>query len=245
MPFTVSDRAVERSARRMTVALGEDIRRLREDAGVTRAELARAAGVDASYLRRIEAGTVMPSAETVVRLSLALGADPSLRLYPSTGSPIRDRHQAAIASALLASLHPRWRAYPEVAVRRPARGWIDLGLHDAVEPTFIATEIQSDLRRLEQLVRWSQAKADSLPSWDGWAHLGGELAISRLLLIRETRANRSIVATAGPLLRAAYPANGHVALESLTRGDSWPGPALLWAARDRRRPGTYRLVVRS
>lgn len=244
MPFTITERAVERVARRIITGLAEELRRLREDAGVTRAELARAAGIDERYLARIEDGIARPSIEIITRLSLALGADPVFRLYPSTGSPIRDRHQVAIASALIAMLHPRWHPYPEVAVQRPARGWIDIGLHESVQEVFAATEIQSELRRLEQLLRWSTAKADSLPSWEGWPHLGAEVEITRLLVIRETRTNRSVAAVAGPLLRAAYPGNPHAALESLTRGGPWPGPSILWAVRGRTGKGPYRIAVR-
>ena len=123
---------------------GADVERLRLDAGLPRARLADAAGVDDSYMRRVEQGTVSPSIETYARLAAALGADLAVRLYPNTGPAVRDRHQAGILEALLASKHARWHAYPEVAVRRPSRGWIDLVLHDARERTIVATEIQSD-----------------------------------------------------------------------------------------------------
>jgi transcriptional regulator with XRE-family HTH domain len=244
MAYRIPARAIERLVQRLVSGLGEDLRRLREDAGVSRAALARAAGLDASYVARIENGTASPSIETAARLILALGADPAFRLYPATGSPIRDRHQTPIASALVDALHPRWRPYAEINVHRPARGWIDLGLLDTARPCVVATEIQSEMRRVEQLLRWSRAKADSLPSWDGWTHLGGGTLISQLLVIRETRANRLVAAAAAPLLRTAYPANPHAALESLTRGFPWPGSAILWAVRDRGNAGMYRIAVR-
>ena len=63
-------------------------------------------------------------------------------------------------------------AFTEVAVHRPSRGWIDAVLHEPRERLVVASELQSELRRLEQMVRWQAAKADSLPSWDGWPHLG-------------------------------------------------------------------------
>jgi hypothetical protein len=50
VPNRAFDRAVARMVRQSMSSLGSDILRLREDAGVTRAMLARAAGVDASYL---------------------------------------------------------------------------------------------------------------------------------------------------------------------------------------------------
>ena len=84
---------------------------------------------------------------------------------------------------------------------------------------FIATEIQSELRRLEQLVRWSEAKAAALPSWEGWPHLGEHVAVSRLLVVRDTRTNRDIAATFRRLLRTAYPSEPEDALAALV-GDA-------------------------
>jgi hypothetical protein len=43
-----------RAATQLHRGLGEDVRRFREDAGVSRRQLSEAAGVDAAYLRRIE-----------------------------------------------------------------------------------------------------------------------------------------------------------------------------------------------
>lgn len=240
LPF---ERAVVRRVRASFSGFGLEVRRLREDAGLSRAELARAIGIDASYLAEIEVGKASPSLETCTRLSLGLGADLPLRLYPTTGSPVHDRHQAPIAESLLQLLHPRWRAFSEIAVRRPSRGWIDLGLHDGRAAILVATEIQSDLRRLEQLIRWSEDKAAALPSWDGWTSLGGEPTISRLLIVRETRTNRAVAAEFRHLLRTSYPANGADVLNSLLGEEAWPGAALVWAARDRHGRG-YRLVAR-
>jgi transcriptional regulator with XRE-family HTH domain len=236
--------AARRVARRALTAFGADVYRLRTDAGVPRNHLARVAGIDQSYLARIEKGTADPSSETRARIALALGADLSERLYPNTGPAIRDRYQAPIAEAILAITHPRWHRFAEVAVRQPSRGWIDLALHDPPQQVLVATEIQSDLRRLEQLIRWSTAKADSLPSWDGWTHLGS-VTVSRLLVVRDTRATRQAVDAFRRLLRTAYPGDGREALESLTGVVAWPGAALLWAVPDRARPGAYRIVARA
>jgi transcriptional regulator with XRE-family HTH domain len=138
-----------RAAERTHRSLGEDLRRLRADAGLSLRALAVAAGVDPAFLGRIEDGVARASIETYARLSVALGADLAARLYPTTGPTIRDRHQARILEALLGKLHHRWRAYPEVAVRHPARGWIDVVLHESTVGIVLAVEIQSQLSRLE------------------------------------------------------------------------------------------------
>jgi transcriptional regulator with XRE-family HTH domain len=227
---TAARRLVERWSR----DVGDEVRRLREDAGIGRATLAREAGVDVAFVCRIEDGVERPSTETLIRLGLVLGADYRSHLYPNTGPAIRDRHQARILEALLEALHPRWATFTEIAVRRPSRGWIDAGLHDASAALFIATELQSELRRLEQLIRWSADKAASLPSWDGWDRLGGEPRIDRLLIVRRTRATRAVAAEFERQLRVAYPAHPDDALAALTGTGPWVGPALVWSVIDSR-----------
>ena len=119
-----------------------------------------------------------PRHETYARLAAALGADLASRVYPQTGPRIHDRHQVRMAEVVIGALHSRWRVTPEVAVRRPVRGWIDLALEDPARQLVVATELESDLRRIEQLIRWSAEKADAIG------------AGSRLLVVRWTRANR-------------------------------------------------------
>jgi transcriptional regulator with XRE-family HTH domain len=227
-------RASARMAARLHRGLAEDIDRLRTDAGLTVAALSRAAGVDRGYLHRVLAGTERPSHETYARLAVAVGADLVSRLYPDTGPLVRDRHQARILEALLRAVHPRWQVHTEVAVRRPSRGWIDAVLHDPREGMAVAVEIQSELRRLEQVVRWSAEKAASLPSWDGWASVGADTRISNLLVVRRTRASKAAASAFVGQLRVAYPAHPDDALAALTGTAPWPGAALIWSVIDGR-----------
>jgi transcriptional regulator with XRE-family HTH domain len=228
-----------RSAAAVRGRLAEDTRRLLEDAGISQAQLARASGVPESFLSRILAGQAHPSIETYARLATAMGADLAARIYPNTGPALHDRHQARILEALLAGLGPNWQAHTEVAVRRPDRGWIDAVLHERTQSVAVATEIESELRRLEQQVRWASAKAEALPSWPGWPSLAAP-AISRLLIVRWTRSTRQIVRSFPRQLAIAYPASPEAALAALQGGAPWPGPALLWA---RIEPAGIRLVA--
>jgi transcriptional regulator with XRE-family HTH domain len=239
VPRTRQEIAAERAAVRVRQRLLEDLERLCSDAWISRTALAAAAGVPPSFVGRIFAGQARPSIETYARLTEALGADLNARIYPNTGPAIRDRHQARILEAILAIVAPRWHRLTEVAVRRPARGWIDLVLCDRREGMAVASEIESTLNRIEQLVRWATEKAESLPSATEWTTIGDGLAISRLLVVRWTRANRSAVDDARRQLRVAYPAHPDDALEALTGAVAWPGPALVWA---RETDGVYRLV---
>ncbi len=221
-------------------ALATDIRHLREDAGVSQAALAREAGISQGLLSIVEAGKVRPTVETLSAIAAALGADLSVRLYPNTGPAIRDRFQARMVEALLGTLHPRWRPFVEVAVHRPVRGSIDVVLGDPKAGLLVATEIESDLRRLEQEIRWAMDKAAALANTElaafAGAAVGAPPTISRLLVLRSTRSTRSIARTYERTLAAAYPARTVDILGALTgRQPDWPGGGILWASIDGRR----------
>lgn len=235
-------KSAARTASQLRLRLVEDLDRLRSDAGVSMAELARAAEVPSPYLSRILAGKAHPTFETYARLGAVLGADLSARYYPNTGPAIRDRHQARILESLLGTVVPPWHPYIEVVVRRPSRGFIDVVLHDPRAHVVVATEIESELRRLEQRIRWSHDKAESLPSWIGWSQLGDAAEVSQLLIVRSTRATREIGREFDRVLRAAYPAHPDDALAALTGSARWPGAALIWARFDDRQ--TRFLTVR-
>jgi hypothetical protein len=77
-------------------------------------------------------------------------------------------------------------------------------------------------------------KAESLPSWAGWPHLGEpEPRISQLLIVRRTRATRVVAAEFAKQLRAAYPAHPDDALAALLGTEPWPGSALAWMVVER------------
>lgn len=52
--------------------IGTRIRQLREERGITRAEIEKFSGLDHSYIARIEQGLTMPPLETLERIALAL-----------------------------------------------------------------------------------------------------------------------------------------------------------------------------
>jgi len=225
-------RIAARAAARSRAKLIEDLDRLMADSGITITQLAGAAGIPHGYLSEILAGKSKPSLETYAKLAVPLGSDLSTRLYPNTGPLVRDRHQARIAEGLLPRVHPRWNRATEVGVRQPARGWIDLVLHEPREAVIVATEIESDIRRVEQQVRWATMKAESLPSSDIWPQDGGgagEPRISQLLIVRRTRSTRQKALEFAAQLALAYPAHPEDALAAVTGTKQWPGAAMIWA----------------
>jgi transcriptional regulator with XRE-family HTH domain len=212
-------------------SIGEHVRRLREDAGLTRAAVASAAGIDPSYMTRIEDGRREAGYEVLAAVGAVLGADLSVRLFPNTGPTIHDRIQAPMGEALLRVLDPRWTPSPEVPVVRPARGVIDLVLHDQDARLLVATELQSALRRLEQQIRWHREKELSLPSSERWRWVArdGDPATSRLLVVRSTTETRRLARELEQTLRAAYPARAADIVDVLTSATApWPGPGIAW-----------------
>lgn len=223
-------RQAVRRALELRRSVGESFRRLREDAGLSQAAVAREAGIDASYLTRIESGRHDPGFRVMTAIAGVLGADVSIRLFPTTGPRIHDRSQAPMEECLLRDLHRRWIRSPEILVTRPSRGVIDLVLGERSERLLVASELNGQLRRLEQQVRWHREKELSLPSSQLWsfASADGPPSTSRLLVLRSTVELRELAATFEETLRAAYPARSVDALESLRGTSAWPGAAIVW-----------------
>jgi transcriptional regulator with XRE-family HTH domain len=201
----------------------------RTDSGLSLRAAADAAGVSHTYLAQIEAGEREPSISALTAISEALGADLSLRLYPNTGPRIRDHIQARIVEELLRVAHPRWSRHTEVPVYRPARGRVDLVLHDPAPAILVATEVHSQIHRIEQQLGWAQLKADSLESADLWRATTTPPTVSRLLVLRSTRATRELAARFETTLRTAYPAPAGAIHAALVAEAAWPGPGILWA----------------
>ena len=218
-------RALRVQRRELFRSLGDQLRRLREDAGLTQAVVARSAAIAQSHLSTIEAGTAEPSIAALMAVAAALGADVSIRLFPNTGPQIRDHLQIAISEALISELHARWRVTPEVSVYRPVRGVIDLVLSDTTGSDVIAVEIHSQLRRVEQQLRWADQKAAALAELP--EHKGHR--VHRLLVLRNTAATREAGRQASETLRAAYPASSTDAVAAMRETASWPGDVIVWA----------------
>jgi transcriptional regulator with XRE-family HTH domain len=199
---------------------------LRLDYGYSKRRVASAAGIAHSTYDQFEAGKAVPGVEVASRIAAALGCRLGFYLQPGSGPVLRDHLQAAMVQALLAMLHPRWMVELEKWVQTPVRGVIDVVLADDTAALAIATEAYSGLRRLEQQVRWSNAKADAL----ALEHTRAEksASTSRLLLLRSTPSNRQIVAAHANLIAAAYPARHDDALASLAGTAPWPGSAVVW-----------------
>lgn len=201
--------------------------RLRTDAGATKAQVARVAGVDRTFIGRIESGTARPSIETLVACAVALGAELSLRVYAGTGPRLTDRHQARMVERVLRDLHPVWRQHIEVPVSRPTRGVVDAVFERRDQPLWVVSEFQSTLPRLEQQMRWMAEKAAAIGS-STLASSGPIPPVSKLLVLRSTASTRALARQFEFTLRAAYPSPAREAVDSLRHGSAWPGDSIVW-----------------
>jgi transcriptional regulator with XRE-family HTH domain len=225
--------AMGRVCRDLRGVIGTDIRRMRIDAGLSQRRLAAMAGIDHALLSLIERNLREPSLAVLVAIATALGGSLSVRLYPGTGPRLTDPIQARITEAFVRILDPRWTRMVEVPVQKPARGVIDIVAHDQAAGIVVAAEVQSELRRLEQQIRWSHEKAGSMPSADFWRFIEGTPRVDQLLVLRSTRTNRQLAERFSETLTVAFPADPIAAYRSLTTPDvAWPGSALLWASVD-------------
>jgi hypothetical protein len=193
--------------------------------------------VSESALRCLEAARCSPGIELIARVADTLGSRLALTLRPGTGPRIRDHLQSAMLEALLVGLHTRWQRHPEVPVYRPVRGVIDLVLDDPAPSVTVATEVHSDLRRVEQQVRWANLKAEALAT--ARARDGPTPSVSKLLLLRSSERTRAAVASASEQLAAAYPARATEAVAALLGDHPWPGSAVVWCLVER---GTARIM---
>jgi transcriptional regulator with XRE-family HTH domain len=223
----VGVRERDRRARELRVRIGQQIAEARIDAGLTLAELARCAGIDPSFIGKIERGIASPSLDTLVALSACLGADVGVRLFRVIGPRLRDRFQAPMVEALIACVGAPWRARVEVPVPA-ARGVVDVVLERDLDRLAVVCECHSELRRLELVLRRLHDKTEAVRGLRQPAD-----AASSVLLVRSTVATRSIARAYEATFRAAFPARPADALAAL-RGDSaWPGSVLLWARVER------------
>ena len=225
-PRTATQKAAHARARHLRRDIITALQTATDDAGLRRRALCRVAGIGPNTFVALERDDREPSIEVLARLAAALGGELSLRFHPGTGPLVRDHLQAAMVQALVRGLGVGWTAQLEVPVWAPSRGSIDVVLRH-VDGSLVACEVHSELRRLEQQIRWASEKAAAL-GMQRSGSVGGQASASTLLLLRVTPTNIAIVERYAELLRAAYPAGHRSALAALRGQGRWPGSAIVW-----------------
>jgi transcriptional regulator with XRE-family HTH domain len=204
------ERKLERGRRRARAALvstGGELHEARLGASLTQTDLGDAVGISHAEVSRIERGIAsrVPY-ETLAMMAAVLGMDLSMRIFP-VGDPIRDVAQLALLARLRGLLPDGlgWRTEVPLAIPGDLRAW------DAIiegRGWRVPLEAETRLRDVQALSR----------------RLGLKQRDDRqevvILLVADTRHNRSVLRLAGPDLAAAFPAPGRAIREALTKGEA-------------------------
>jgi transcriptional regulator with XRE-family HTH domain len=206
--MAVHERRTDRGARVAVVLhrkLGQELRALRRQAGLSQRWLAAQVEVDHSVISRIEAGAGMAtSLDLYARLFAVLGGKLSVKVYPEA-DPMRDEAHLRLIERLIRLLHAVIRVRREVPLGVPndLRAWDLLltagGRRAAVE----AEMVLDDLQALERKIALKQQD--------------GEIEVV-ILLIADTKRNRRILAAHREALRARFPLDTRAALAVLRTG---------------------------
>jgi transcriptional regulator with XRE-family HTH domain len=188
-------------ARALVFRVSEDLRAARLQAGLGQADVARAVGLSASQLSRLERGLAPLDLSTLVRLFTILGQELSLRSFPD-GEPLRDAGQLALLDRFRQRCHPtiRWRTEVPMPIAGDRRAWDLVGLAAGLR---IACDAETRLRDLQALDRrLSLKQRDS-----GFERI--------ILLVADTRSNRAVIREQVGWVRDRFPVPSRRCLELL------------------------------
>ena len=210
------ERAIDRAdleTRRAVASIGREIREGRRAAGISQAFVASNVGISHTHVSRLERGLVASaSIRVLARLCWSVGLELAVRAYPG-GDALRDAAQVRLLERLRRHLHPRlgWRAEVPLPIAGDRRAW------DAVisGPSWsVAVEAETRLSDLQALLRRLELKRRD----GGIEHL--------ILLLADTRTNRSALRAARPTIEAAFPVPQASVIASLASAAHLGGSAI-------------------
>jgi transcriptional regulator with XRE-family HTH domain len=210
----------DRELRRTAFRFAEDFRELRLRVGVSQRAIASAIGVDRSAITRLERGDPGVSSVVRARACAALGADFRMQLYRERAALIYDAAHARLVNRLVAMMGRGWRTQLELAL--PGRRSVDAGFFSRA--AIVLTEVETRVRRLEEIQRELQSKRDAVA-----AQFGADRSIHVLLALPPTHYHRALVREHPALIRAAFPV-GSAQIKAALADSAlpYPGDGILW-----------------
>lgn len=202
------ERAADRGSRRGRAIVAELVREFRiarVERGLSQATVGAAIGLSGSEVGRIERGQVVSvSLLSLARMLSVVGLELSARAYP-TGTPLRDAAQVALLERLrvqLPSAMP-WRTEVPVGPSGDLRAWDAVVGSGAIR---LGIEAETRLRDLQAVERRIALKCRD-------SSIG-----QAVLLLADTRTNRTALRLVADALRGSFPIDGHAALRELRAG---------------------------
>ena len=218
------DRPVDRARRvadRDLNRVGQELRIARIGAGLSLRFVGERADRSATHVMRIERGLVPgASVRELVRVGAVVGLDVRVRAYPGP-DPIRDASQTRLLGRLEARLNPILTVRHEVPLPIPGdlRAW-DAWIAGFVESPpghrGLPVDAETRLHDVQALLRRLSLKARDAGVEDV------------LLVVADTRSNRSAAAAAAHVLTPMFPVVARRALAALDDGQYPGGSALLF-----------------
>ena len=182
----------------------------RTNAGLSQDEVAGALGTSRSQYGQIELGRSPDvSIVTAARIAAVLGLTASLRFFP-TSEPIRDAAHMALLERLRTRCHRslRWRTEVPLPGQGDLRAWD--AVVDGFERRAVRGGIEAETRPVD--VQALERKL-ALKERDG-------AVVWMILLLADTRHNRTFLRGPGEALKGRFPLEGRRALELLAAGVS-------------------------
>lgn len=214
------DRAA-RSARADLIRVGTDLRLARVNAGLSLAEVGRAAGISGSQVSRIEraiGGAI--GVLQLARIGGAVGLRVRIQAYPD-GDPLRDVAHIRLFERFRPRLHADLGIRSEVPLPRTGdpRAW-DAWLSGLRTPDGrrIGRPVEGETRIVDAQ---AQLRRLALKLRDG-----GQDAV--ILLVADTKANRAAIRAAGDLIAELFPVPARRALVALAAGKDPGGSTLIF-----------------
>jgi transcriptional regulator with XRE-family HTH domain len=215
--MAATDRRIDRAVRaseRARQRLGVEIRQARMEHDLSQATAARGAGLAQSSWSRMERGRARNvTLENLFRAAAAVGLAVKADIYPA-GEPLRDAPQLALLERLRSRLpdHVGWATEVPLPNAGDQRAWDALirlpGARVGVEAETRGRDAQALQRKL------------TLKRRDGSVdHI--------ILLMADTRHNRSFVVAAGTGFVKDYPVPGRIALARLESGQDPGGSSIV------------------
>jgi transcriptional regulator with XRE-family HTH domain len=202
------------TARAVVADLCREIRRARQDRGVSQDALGRAVGMSGTWVSRIERGLVADLSIRHASLLLsAVGQRLAARAYPA-GSPIRDAAHTALLDRLRHRIHRSlcWALEVPLSLPGDLRAWdptiTGVGWRIGVEAETRPRDWQALTRRI------------ALKQRDGDVD-------ATLLVLPDSRHNRDLVRSEADALAEQFPVPGRRALELLGAGAAPGGNAIV------------------
>lgn len=222
MPQRVDGRRVTRE---LAASIGREVMLARTNLGLTPTSAARLAGVAPRTQRRVEGGDSTVGVGTMCRVAAAVGLKVWARAFPAGTPSLRDTGQLTIARHLMGLASPSLRIAIEHGMGNGRA--IDLVAFGPTE--IVAVEIERLLVDFQAQYRSADAKRAELAS----AH---SRPVRLVLVVEDTRHNRSAAAAHALIIRATLPAGTRDVWRGLREGKELGRDGMAWIRRTRVSP---------